>query len=956
MGTWMMTDATLHTPLEVLLFFQAIRTHGVDTTAFSKISESLKSDEFILQSGTYDANRLGPESLRQLYIKLVKEEAQAGIKREKTSAKVDEQVASRERKISPPPMHSVEATSEHLHLVPQLANRLFVDYRDDAIKFIEDEETKYKALTKDIKEIEAGEWDARLQEQANLSKKEPRGVSSIQTLLRHDIAEDEQAADAIQQDPNLKDRPDGGKPDTAQKEPAAAAVESDEVHAKPHGLEETKASSHEPPQHSRTSSGGSKQQGYSPHQEDVQKLSRPPSQSRMAETHPPHLPPIGYGMASPTTEVHRRLTLQHAPMSAPLSASPHLSQMPLLPPDRASPIILPPPPGMLRSSGSPTGPLDALADIAGQQYNSNPAILSPRHPQGMGSPQHPKQLPQPRNPYPYYPNNQVQYNTGYSPYSQHPPNYHSPIQGNPPPYPQAKHGQVPPLRPQNLHQYQAPGPQFSPYGYPSAQTPYQSPTLVGMTSQNRIPSQFQTPRDRPRPSPILTSASSTKWKKMSDVDWSHPPKSPTPPRSRDISPISDRAPSPPPDLPKSQAKEKPVEVSPAKKPAVPVPPRRGRGNRARGTKGFIRGSRADSTASSALAGSARTRTRSQSIISQPDELSIDTNLISSRKIKPEPPATPANDTPRPGIKRKRADTIEEPPVPATTFIPSAPKATHILASRNFPRTSNTLMNTISGHKFANMFAKPVTERDAPSYKDLIYVGQDLKSIKSAISAGSRAVATALDTPGAEDGVAASPATKSSTQPVLLEVNKDVIPPKGIVNSEQLEKEICRIFSNAVMFNPDSKRGVGPAFHTRAKAKVLAEKKAMAKVARMLRRSATVGTHDSDAEDDEDEEDKDDEDEDGGASQEEEEEAGLVHDTREMFEAVEQSLTNWRSAERAAEGKRLVSVQIPVLPPRASTGGTGAGGDDTAEDEGVDEIGGGGGAGDGKGTVKRRRRG
>lgn len=292
------------------------------------------------------------------------------------------------------------------------------------------------------------------------------------------------------------------------------------------------------------------------------------------------------------------------------------------------------------------------------------------------------------------------------------------------------------------------------------------------------------------------------------------------------------------------------------------------------------------------------------------------------------------------------------------------------------------MNTISGHKFANMFAKPVTERDAPGYKDLIYVGQDLKSIKSAISAGSRAVAAALESSGAEDILGASPVNKSSTQPVLLEANKDIVPPKGIVNSEQLEKEICRIFANAVMFNPDSKRGVGPAFRTRAKAKALAEKKAMAKVAKMSRRSATVGTEDEDGEDDEEDGEEEDEEEEEQNRGLREEEAGLVHDTREMFEAVEQSLSNWRGAERAAEGKRLVpSVQIPMsarsrekesATVAAAGAGTGTGtGDDTAEDDEIaeggagvdgkaDGKGGGGGTGTGNGTgtgtVKRRRRG
>ena len=35
----------------------------------------------------------------------------------------------------------------------------------------------------------------------------------------------------------------------------------------------------------------------------------------------------------------------------------------------------------------------------------------------------------------------------------------------------------------------------------------------------------------------------------------------------------------------------------------------------------------------------------------------------------------------------------------------------------------------------------------------------------------------------------------------LPLSTDVIPPKAIVNSGQLEKEVMRMFANAVMFNP-----------------------------------------------------------------------------------------------------------------------------------------------------------
>jgi len=299
-----------------------------------------------------------------------------------------------------------------------------------------------------------------------------------------------------------------------------------------------------------------------------------------------------------------------------------------------------------------------------------------------------------------------------------------------------------------------------------------------------------------------------------------------------------------------------------------------------------RGARAASNASSAVAGSVQTRTRSQSLVSHADDGSVDNNR-GSRKVKAEPPATPAGtieeNTPTPGgepsrisgrtrrdtirsletpqvtNKRKRADTIEDTPEVSTPTANARPN--HVLASRNFPRTSAPIMNDITTHKLASMFAKPLTEREAPGYKNVIYRPQDLKSIKSAINAGSRAIA-ALDDAG-------SPAIGSKGSATLwVDKTPDVVPPKGIVNSAQLEKEVCRIFANAVMFNPDPKHGLGPAFRTRSKSLAKGEK-----------------LHDNEEDAAED---------DGG---------GVVRDTREMFETVEKSLGNWRAAERTGEDGR-----------------------------------------------------
>ena len=294
---------------------------------------------------------------------------------------------------------------------------------------------------------------------------------------------------------------------------------------------------------------------------------------------------------------------------------------------------------------------------------------------------------------------------------------------------------------------------------------------------------------------------------------------------------------------------------------------------------------------------------------------MDNQFNSTRKIKPEPSiASPRDDdasaasqtadearrsvrqrrgtiaeeeteTGKPSAKRKREELATLPPPSPIPDIFSKPG--YVLASRNFARISQTVMNDVIHHKVANVFAKPLTEREAPGYRELIYRPQDLNSIKKAISNGSKAANAVI-----ED------LTQEGSSSIWIPESLDVIPPKGIVNSGQLEKELMRMFANAVMFNPDlpTKRGFGPAFRTR-------------------QRTAEPGTtFDEDREETEE-------------VIKGKQDVSVVKDTREMFETVEKSVSDWRSAEKAAEhgGK--------------GTGGKLRGGGDEAEveDEDVDEL-------------------
>lgn len=233
----------------------------------------------------------------------------------------------------------------------------------------------------------------------------------------------------------------------------------------------------------------------------------------------------------------------------------------------------------------------------------------------------------------------------------------------------------------------------------------------------------------------------------------------------------------------------------AEVPKTSKPPRRG-----------TQRARAGSTASSVIAGSHR----SQSVMSHADELSMDEPV--HRPVKEEvntprgvedpgettaddssaQPQLPVHRTPKQSTKRKRElSTIES--------RPSVPP-THVLWTRAFPKISASALESITAHKDASTFAYPVKERDAPGYKKIILRPQDLKSIKSSITAGNKAAIAACP----ED-------TNPNASNVWLPISEDLIPPKGIINYSQLEKELMRMFANAIMFNPDPDGGIGSRF-------------------------------------------------------------------------------------------------------------------------------------------------
>ncbi|KAH7269538.1 uncharacterized protein BKA55DRAFT_498020 [Fusarium redolens] len=209
--------------------------------------------------------------------------------------------------------------------------------------------------------------------------------------------------------------------------------------------------------------------------------------------------------------------------------------------------------------------------------------------------------------------------------------------------------------------------------------------------------------------------------------------------------------------------------------------------------------------------------RSQSILSHTDEPATQTSE-SAPKIKDEDatprPTEDTGDTTadesvpgRPQImtpgsvssrlhKRKRQSTPADPP----------PETTQVLWTRGFTKVSSSALDQISSHRDANMFATRLREKDAPNYRQIVLQPQDITSIRSAIKHGNKAaVQAAASLPGGDPG----------TAHVWLPVSDELVPPKGIINSAQLERELVHMFCNAIMYNADPDRGPGPGFMKRS---------------------------------------------------------------------------------------------------------------------------------------------
>jgi hypothetical protein len=925
-GQWGMPPLSAYTSFESLLFFQSLAALDARPASFAAISDTLRSNPFIRENAAFDANRLSPEALEELYTTLLQDWlAESRAVADQNGHRPDAPSANpKKRKITSPTAENVNAADlakSHTTIVPGLVSQLYARYKEGVTREIRNDEKRYREIREEIEQLQRQEVKEHVDTVPKdvPAAKVPEQPPQIQAAPVPDVTEldikqgkqvqapgvgvskpPEVPAEVLQQKPETTQVQQAAKVDIPQQpvppvptanppqtrpSPAVPPVSAPQ-HAQQQALPPPPAA---PAARIEVAVPNVPSQLLPPGGPVVS--SGQPPQAGLVGGNVPALAPTQQPVQNPSPALPVKTPVKIPPAPQPSrqhvqpstrAAGPPSRDRPALPP--GSTIVFPAQKEANVPSPSPGTQRPARAgEAAGRKGSAaitGPPMM-PQFPLGQQPFQQWSPHPSPQTPY-----------SNMSPYA------NSPYSTQP-----VLDRRVPPQQVPAIPQRDGGRPLPGPYSATGPMTPGPFPVAVpspltevaGQQTPTfaRTPSFSTTFSKRPSRPSVDTAGSITPWKRSPRLSLSIPqsPGSPIRPRPEDVSPISERAPSPiePLGAPATEAGHG------RKRPDTRVEkPRRGRkrsvpplelehvDTKVGKSTAKTRAKRAASTAS--------TRSRGRSVASRDDESATDSGSATLRKIKHEAPATPAGiseDTevePRAGtrrraaagggpgderltkgrIKRKRgaSESLE---VDAGQPTPIRPESTQfVLCTRNFPRTGAPIMNDVAAHKHASIFAKPLTEREAPGYKDLIYRPQDLKSIKSAIHQGSRAVAAATEaasTPA--DGESPNPAagTPSKNAVLMLQKTADLIPPKGIVNSSQLEKELIRMFANAVMFNPapDRERGFGPAFP-------------MTK-GNGSRMSAQPWEGD---------------------------EGGIIHDTREMCDDVEQAVTRWRAAERTAD--------------------------------------------------------
>ncbi|KAJ4307560.1 hypothetical protein N0V94_009690 [Neodidymelliopsis sp. IMI 364377] len=751
----MTASVSAYTTLESLLIFQCLKGYGVTPNAFTKTSDLLKANPDVATHAFFQSGRLSPDALRSFYLERLRRELDLELDLDldhADSSDTPNAANPRKRKATAAPLPTVQDTLQHQHLLPKLVEKLYATYRSEIVDQIRADEHRYEKLQRDVESIERGEWDQQLRERLHgktasrsptLANQSPRVAQS--PLPPGPVHTGAQEPDGPQQIPKTSPRKKKDhRPAPGTPQPLAA---SPSPHPQPQLQPQPQPPPHfqQPPPSSAAYNGPPYPQlsPYPPGQAPLQ----PSPQHGVPQYGPPHFPP------------NQRFPQQPP---APLSPGMHTPQQ--------------------QKGYFPHPP---------QHLSQPPPQAGFMLPPFQVSPQDPSRVHHPPIATSQYPHVSTPMNKRSASQTQH----HTPG-ANRPGAPSAH-----PLVTQARQSFSTPLHNRSPHS--AASTPRSAKTLWKPQMPGTPGGAPGTPRPDMEPIDDFVPLSSSKHSPAK-------PKSQRKPRAKGKAKESDKTSE---ERPEADVQpETPLPTSSLEVPAPDSGTRQGRSRR----KAPAKRGRPVSAASSRAGGSVRDRSRSRSILSHTETVA-DTDSQTGHRIKMERRGSlddtveeeavntpPQMTTRRRGAahtsaptstRRKRnareASLAESEDTPGT---PGPPRT--VIAHRNFQRTCQPMLDDITSHKHASIFTTAVRAKDAEGYYDIIKRPTDLSTIKKALSNGAKFVnasASVGDTPiGSPGGAGAT---------IELPVSSDVVPPKAIVNPAQLEKELMRMFVNALMFNP-----------------------------------------------------------------------------------------------------------------------------------------------------------
>ncbi|KAL1884060.1 hypothetical protein Daus18300_000169 [Diaporthe australafricana] len=177
--TWGMINATSYTPLESLLLFTWIRKTGAEAfeaAAFPKLSRDLINNVSIKEDPTYDASRLNPDSLQELFLQLLQDELknEATLHQQQDATAADPSLSpnskKRKRPGSAPQLTNLHEARQHAHRLPDAEAKLWAKYKQRTAQNLWEEQEELARLEAEIQQIQLQQQKQQAVEADNLRK------------------------------------------------------------------------------------------------------------------------------------------------------------------------------------------------------------------------------------------------------------------------------------------------------------------------------------------------------------------------------------------------------------------------------------------------------------------------------------------------------------------------------------------------------------------------------------------------------------------------------------------------------------------------------------------------------------------------------------------------------------------------------------------------------------------